>query len=300
MSKGNGDIVNGKAEGRNIDQKFAVICYAAAVCISAVSSAIVSATVDVSSNLYIYLSYLLPQVGYIGVFAVMWYRYKKGFGGIVVKANVKGTDYLLAVPIAAGVLFFGLLPNFGMTKLFELVGIKAAVVVPEMNVWYDYVISGLLICVLPAIGEELVFRKAFCDGAESVADYKTILLCGLCFSLSHLNPVQTLHQFYLGCILALVYITTKNVTVTMLMHFINNALALYLERITGAEIWNNITVMIICFVLGAAAVAAGLMLLLRKGRRPDNKKTGKPETITVILIGVLALAWVITLALSFG
>ena len=96
------------------------------------------------------------------------------------------------------------------------------------------------------------------------------------------------------------YITTKNVTVTMLMHFINNALALYLERITGAEIWNNITVMIICFVLGAAAVAAGLMLLLRKGRRPDNKKTGKPETITVILIGVLALAWVITLALSFG
>ena len=125
--------MNGKAEGRNIDQKFAVICYAAAVCISAVSSAIVSATVDVSSNLYIYLSYLLPQVGYIGVFAVMWYRYKKGFGGIVVKENVKGTDYLLAVPIAAGVLFFGLLPNFGMTKLFELVGIKAAVVVPALS-----------------------------------------------------------------------------------------------------------------------------------------------------------------------
>ena len=57
---------------------------------------------------------------------------------------------------------------------------------------------------------------------------------------------------------------------------------------------------IVYTVLGAAAVAAGLMLLLRKGRRPDNKKTGKPETITVILIGVLALAWVITLALSFG
>lgn len=284
---------------KNIDQEFAVICYAAAVCVSAVASAIVQATVPTGTNLYIYLAYLLPQAGYIGVFALMWYRYKRGFGGLVKRESVKGTDYPIAALIAAGLLFFALLPNFGMGKLFEAMGIKAAVIVPEMNTWYDYLLCGLTICVLPAIGEELVFRKAFCDGMESVADYTTVLLCGLCFSLSHLNPAQTVHQFVLGCVLALVYVVTKNVTVTMTMHFINNALALYLERITGAEVWNNITVTGICCAVGAVAVAAGLFLLLRKRKGLDNKKEGKPESLTVILVVVLAAAWAITFGFSF-
>lgn len=284
---------------RKIDQKFAVVCYAVAVCIGAFAGAIIAATVSQDSPAYIYLSYLLPQIGYISVFFVMRYKYeRKVFKGLVLKDNVKIGHYLIGALIAVGLLFVALLPNTGFRKLFELMGIKASVVVPKTDVWYEYLLSGLVICVLPAIGEELVFRKAFCDGAEDVADYKTILLCGLAFSLSHLNAAQTVHQFFLGCVLATVYVKTKNVTVTMTMHFINNFLALYLERITGAEVWNNITVQGICFAVGAVAVGAGLFLLLRKGGT-DNKKQGKIEGVTIILLVVLAVAWAITFGLSF-
>ncbi len=283
---------------RAIDQKFAVISYAAAVCISAVLSALVQATVESGTNLYIYLAYLFPQMGYIAVFAVMWLRYKHSFKTLVRRENVRGADYVLSALIAVGLLFFALLPNYGMNRLFEVMGIKASVIVPEMNYWYEYVLCGITICLLPAVGEELVFRKAFCDGMENVADYKTVLLCGLCFSLSHLNAAQTVHQFVLGCVLALVYVRTKNVTVTMTMHFINNALALYLERITGAEVWNNITVTAICCAVGAVAVAVGIYLLLRKGKL-DNKKEGKIEPVTVILIAVLSAAWAITFGFAF-
>lgn len=284
---------------RKIDQKFAVTCYAIAVCVSAFAGAIVAATVASDNPLYIYLSYLLPQIGYICVFFAMKYRYERTlFRGLVKKENVRLSQYLIGALIAVGLLFVALLPNTGFRKLFDIMGIKANVVVPEIDKWYEYLLSGLVICVLPAIGEELVFRKAFCDGTEEVADYKTVLLCGLAFALSHLNAAQTVHQFFLGCVLAIVYVKTKNVTVTMTMHFINNFLALYLERITGAEVWNNITVQGICFAVGAIAVGGGLFLLLRKGGL-DNKKQGKIEGVTKILFVVLAAAWAITFGLSF-
>lgn len=284
---------------RKTDQKFAVTCYAVAVCISAIAGAIVAAMVKQESPTYIYLSYLLPQIGYIGVFFAMKYKYERTvIKGLVRKDAVKPSHYLIGALIAVGLLFIALLPNTGFRKLFELMGIKASVVVPKMNAWYEYLLCGVVICVLPAIGEELVFRKAFCDGMEEVADYKTILLCGLAFSLSHLNAAQTVHQFFLGCVLATVYVKTKNVTVTMTMHFINNFLALYLERITGAEVWNNITVQGICFAVGAIAVGTGLFLLLKKGGL-DNKKQGKIEGVTALLLAVLVVAWAIIFGLSF-
>ena len=284
---------------KKIDQKFAVIAYAAALVVSTVASALVSATVKPDTNLYLYLCYLLPQAGYISVFLIMCKKRKIPFTSLLAKENVNGMHYLYAGILAVGLLFFAILPNNYIRLLFEKLGSSASTVVPRFDTPWDYVLCGIIICVLPAIGEELIFRKAFCDGMESVADYKTVLLCGLAFSLSHLNLAQTVHQFVLGCCLGYVYVKTKNITLTMFMHFINNFIALYLESITGKEIWNNITVPLIACIVGAVFVAVGILLFYKKSKKLDNTKKGGIEMIMQMFLIVLGVAWAICAVLSF-
>lgn len=287
--------------GRKPDQKFVVICYGVAVVLSTLLSVIVSFAVrPEQGNLYIYLSYVLPQASYIGVFSYLYFgRNKNKFRDLLQKENVRIADYFLAIAAAAGLIFFAVLPNMYVRKLFELIGLQATVIVPELNTWYDFLLCAIILCVLPAIGEELVFRKSFCDGMEEVADYKTVLLCGLAFSLSHFNPAQTIHQFFLGCILALVYVMTKNITLTMTMHMVNNAIAVFFERIAGADIWNNILVSVIACVVGGAVLVAAMLLFHGKKRTLDNKKTGAIEQITVWMFLAVALIWAVVTGMSF-
>ena len=278
-----------------------MICYGVAVVLSSILSVVVSLIVPREGNLFIYLSFILPQAAYIGVFSFLYFgKNRNGVSDLLRKENVRGLDYLLAVAAAAGIVFFAILPNAYVQKLFALIGLKASVVVPELNAWYDYVLCAIILCILPAVGEELVFRKSFCDGMEGVADYKTVLLCGLACSLSHFNPAQTVHQFFLGCVLAFVYVVTKNVTLTMVMHCVNNALAVFLERITGTEIWNNTTVTGIACAVGAVVLAFSLLFFIwKRGRRMDNEKQGKVERITLWLFVGLALIWSIATATYF-
>lgn len=283
------------------NQKFAVICYGAAVVLSSLLSVVVSLTVrDRQGNLYLYLSYLLPQVAYIGVFGYMYFvRNKNRLRDFLPKQNVKAADYPLAVTAAAGLLFFAVLPSRYLTKFLTGIGLHASVVVPQLTEWYDFVLCAIILCVLPAVGEELIFRKSFCDGMEEVADYKTVLLCGLAFSLSHFNPAQTVHQFFLGCVMGLVYVMTKNVTLTMVMHGVNNAIAVFLERITGKEIWNNTMVLGIACAVGAVVLVGSLLLLWRNKRKLDNAKKGKLEQMTIWLIIIMAFIWSIMTVVAF-
>lgn len=282
-----------------INQRFAVIAYAAALVVGTLASSIVSATVDIGTNLYLYLCYLIPQAGYISVFCIMCRVKKVPFSAVIKKENIKFVHYVFALFIAVGLLFFALLPNYGITLLFEKIGSKATAVVPSLAKPADYVLCTLIICILPAIGEELIFRKAFCDGLSDVADVKVILLCGIAFSLSHLNLAQTVHQFVLGCCLGFVYVKTKNITLTAFMHFLNNAMALFIESITGAEIWNNIVVLAVSCAVGFVVMAAGFFGLIKKTNKLNNDKKGKLEPITAVFVGVLAVAWMICAVLSF-
>lgn len=287
-------------EGKvGINQRFAVIAYAAALAVGTLASSIVSATVDTGSNLYLYLCYLIPQLGYISVFCIMCGVKKIPFSAVIKKEDIKLSHYAFAFLIAVGLLFFALLPNYGITLLFEKIGTKATAVVPSLVKPVDYFLCTLIICIMPAIGEELIFRKAFCDGLSEVADVKVILLCGVAFSLSHLNLAQTVHQFVLGCCLGFVYVKTRNITLTVFMHLLNNAMALFIESITGAEIWNNIVVLAVSCAVGFVLMAAGFIGLVKKTNKLNNDKKGELETITTIFIGVLAIAWMICAVLSF-
>ena len=85
----------------------------------------------------------------------------------------------------------------------------------------------------------------------------------------------------------------------MVMHFVNNLLALFLEQITGAEFWTDNVVLGVSMAIGLVVMVGAIFGFIKTSKKVDNSKNGRLDTLTVILLAVLGLAWALTTALSF-
>lgn len=83
-------------------------------------------------------------------------------------------------------------------------------------------IAIFLFAVLPALGEELIFRGAVLSGFKTIGTSKAVLLSALLFSLFHMNVDQTIYQFVLGIILAVFVLISGSIVASILLHFLNN------------------------------------------------------------------------------
>ena len=244
---------------KKVGQIYSVVNVIAGLFIYILLSAIFGLVkMDKTTNEYLYIAFSLPQIGYILVYLILGYLFfKLKPKEFLLKENVKVNEYMLAIVIAASLFFFAILPNNFITSLIHKSGSTASVTIPKMDSAGSIILSNLIICVLPAIGEELIYRKALCDGLKPIGDVKVIIISGLIFALQHFNLAQFVHQFIVGLILAFIYVKSRNITLTMLMHFINNLLALNLTSFTDNSLWDGYTTATI-----SACVCGGIVLIL--------------------------------------
>lgn len=282
-------------EKQALNQKNSVIIYALGFVIMLVASVIIATLFkEKENNAYIYVSYLVPQAAYlIAIFS--YTHYANVDFSLNLKENVSKNKlkYLYAVILGVGLFFTALLLNYFLTKLYVLLDFDMVVTVPELNSWIDYLLSFLLICILPPICEELMFRKTLSDGFTGLGTVLAALLSALIFSLSHLNPVQTVYQFLLGFILALIYLKTKDILITIITHAVNNILAFFLSALTNPLLWEQLNVLILCFLIGLPVAFASFCLIL-KGSKVNTKRQEKPQLFTIILIAIMLALWLLT------
>jgi len=85
--------------------------------------------------------------------------------------------------------------------------------------------------VLPAITEELVFRGALARSlAARYSALPAILISAALFGAYHMVPVQMLPTFLLGLALGFVTLRAGSVVPAMIMHFMNNTIAIVISR----------------------------------------------------------------------
>ena len=277
-------------ERRRIRPEDGVIVYLISFLLMQLMSLALSGT---EGDLKTYLSYLIPQVCYIGVSAVYLIATRTEFRFLPRRENLKAWHYGLAVTAALGIFFFALLPNYGLQILFEKIGKTATVTVPALDEAKDYVLCLITLCILPSIGEELIFRKIFCDGFSAYGGRIAVAMSGVLFGLSHLNLAQTVHQVFLGCLLAYLYMKTSNITLTVLIHFINNFLALFLTSITGADMWNNITTLAISCVIGLALLVSSVAFFFKKEAPLSGSGGEKPSVFVTGFAAFMIILYVI-------
>ena len=101
-------------------------------------------------------------------------------------------------------------------------------------------IINLLLCLLTAINEEIVFRGViFKEFKNNNSNFKAILYSSIAFGLVHILNIssiasipytllQCLYSFALGLVLSLAYCYSKNLIISILIHFLFNFLNDYL------------------------------------------------------------------------
>lgn len=121
--------------------------------------------------------------------------------------------------------FFG---DFGRTMLIQEKGqeviIESMLAVKNIP---ETISLFIIIAVLPAIGEELVFRGILQNifSGLKLNPYLAILVTAFLFSALHLNLSDFAPRFLLGSVLGLSYYYSKNLLVPIFLHFLNNALS---------------------------------------------------------------------------
>lgn len=285
-------------EKKNLTPELSSIIFLIGFAFYQITGLVLATVMDVNGNAYIFVAYAMPQAAYIAVTFITVKVCKAEFKLLPEKGSVDKLDYPLAVLLGLGIFFFALLPNYGVQKLIALLGKTPQVTVPDLTSPVSCVVAAIVICVLPAIGEELVFRKVFVDGFSKYGKINAVIISGVLFGLSHLNLAQTIHQIFLGCILSFLYVKTKNITLTAIIHFINNFLALFLTRFTGEEIWKNLVTLGICCAIGAVFIALNIIYLIKRKPKITNEGKEKPSLFSIGFFVFVAAMWIIAVVLS--
>lgn len=153
------------------------------------------------------------------------------------KDNKERTKGLALNPVPAAVLAIGGVAAFVsmicfypiagcFQMLLEAIGYRSQGG-PNMDSVAAKIIGAFAIVVAAPIMEEIVFRGALVSGLkEKFGKIGVALLSGIAFSLMHMNPEQTVYQFFLGFVLALIVFASGSVLPGIIGHSVSNLMAL--------------------------------------------------------------------------
>jgi membrane protease YdiL (CAAX protease family) len=142
---------------------------------------------------------------------------------------------LLAVLCLPAVMFVGgLCARFGTHVLGFTEGSRE--LIAQGNAQSGFWFTMLVFAVGAAVCEEL-FCRGFL-GRDLVRRYGVtvgVLFTSLLFALLHVNLPQGVYVFFLGCLAHLAYLATRSLWVPILLHLLNNALAVLVSYLVCME-----------------------------------------------------------------
>lgn len=109
----------------------------------------------------------------------------------------------------------------------------------ELN--FEFLIKAIPALIIAPLFEELIFRKIFIDRLSKIYTIKlSIIFSSICFSLYHLpNFSNLIPTVILGLISGYLYIKSKNITISIIFHFLCN-LIVGLLKLYGKTLLDNI------------------------------------------------------------
>lgn len=184
-----------------------------------------------------------------------------------------------------------------LMRLIETVGLPK----PSVELPLQIVPMILISCVLASVTEEILFRGTI---ARTVANDKNKLaalaISGALFSLFHMNPAQTLHQFVLGAFLTLLTLRSGSVWTTVLVHLFNNTLAVTLtfSTLTDAFFADYWYAFVPIGLVGFVACTFGYLKTTRNYWSQEDEEyamDGFSKTSLVAGVVVCAALWICNL-----
>lgn len=123
---------------------------------------------------------------------------------------------------------------FNMEKSIESL-VKALLQTEKLSI---LLLNIIVVAVLPAVGEELFFRgvlqKYFCKLTSS--NLAGIVITSLFFSAIHIQFLGFIPRFLLGMVFGYLYLWSRSLWIPIVVHFVNNSLAVIVYYLIGKGI----------------------------------------------------------------
>lgn len=168
----------------------------------------------------------------------------------------------------------------------------------------SYILSILVVAVMPGICEEIMFRGNILKGYKSLGENKAILYTAILFGLFHFNFQNLFGPIFLGFILGILNKKTNSIYSSIVGHSFNNALAIsigylgenlsFLGNISGSIYMTNKEIFstLAFFALISIISSTVLILLINKMPRTPRcyegyygmKEVGIIEFIPVLIL----------------
>ncbi|MDE5602135.1 MAG: CPBP family intramembrane metalloprotease [Clostridia bacterium] len=210
-----------------------------------------------------WVSYVIMQVGFIAT-SFIYARVRRVDEFAVARIRKpRSVKQLILTPFIAIATILVFLPLANLwTAFLDLIHVSASVSTPVRGDVGAYFLSLIIMAALPAFGEELLMRGNVFHGLSTRNIWFGILMSALFFSLMHANPAQTVHQFGLGIVLALVMTLSGSLWACVLVHFFNNFISLTLTSFMPQVDVIYYRLGYFNWLTGAASVIVGLFILI--------------------------------------
>ncbi|MBR0189695.1 MAG: CPBP family intramembrane metalloprotease [Clostridia bacterium] len=198
--------------------------------------------------------------------------------------------------LAAGMLLgLGFLNSLVAEGVKSVGGVVNDVQIP-LDTPFQYVLFTVLLCVLPAIAEEIFFRGILTESLSGVKAAAGVFTVALCFALYHGSVAQLFYQFIYGVGLGFLTLKAKSVIPAVIAHFTNNFAVLSIEYFdVSLDLKNPLII-----AIGAAFLAGFILFLIFYDSKPlparTNTESIKDFYIPFGIIGVAVSVLLIVLS----
>ncbi len=182
-----------------------------------------------------WITYATTQIAFVLVIAVYFWLRKVNAQSVLCIRKPKNPKQMILLPfisIAAVITFLPLADLF--QRMLLAMGFNGVVYMPDYTNVGVFFLSVFVMAVLPAFGEEFLLRGALFSGLRTRGSAYAVLMSALLFSLMHANPLQTVHQFGLGVVLAVVVLLSGSVWSAVFVHFFNNLISISMTAMSEA------------------------------------------------------------------
>lgn len=138
----------------------------------------------------------------------------------------------IGIAVAIGIIVYVL--NIGVSSFFatilSLFGYEklSSTTITSYSVG-ELIINLIFTGLLPAFCEEFTHRGMLVDGYSKLGYKKAIFFSALLFGLTHLNIEQFFYATIIGVLLAFITMITGNIFPAMIIHFMNNAINVFVS-----------------------------------------------------------------------
>jgi uncharacterized protein len=208
-----------------------------------------------NTNLILLLAVLITFGIYMLIFAIKkknMFR-EVGFKAVGIDKLISGALIGLGLSIIIGFIL-NLLP---IDKLFPDYENIVNSIISKENIFFIVFVTSFVV----PIFEETLFRGIVFNELKKIIPVSvSVIIQGLLFGIFHLNLLQGIYAFFLGCVLALLYNWTKSLWTNIFAHSMFNASNFFLDKLPNLP-------MIVYLILGIIIAILPLFYLWSKRRK---------------------------------